>query len=101
MFTSVYGFNATMVNSRTKPLISVSTHSYYRILNLEIVHRAQGLNSHKSLKTIYFIVVQVHWSEFFVLILIIVVCYVDEILKMFFIFNVQSVYILERNSAFF
>ena len=28
-----------MVNSRTKPLISVSTHSYYRILNLEIVHR--------------------------------------------------------------
>ena len=37
----------------------------------------------------------------FVLILIIVVCYVDEILKMFFIFNVQSVYILERNSAFF
>ena len=37
----------------------------------------------------------------FVLILIIVVCYVDEILKMFFIFNVQSVYILERNRVHF
>ena len=31
MFTSVHGFNATMVNSRTKPLISVSTHALSRL----------------------------------------------------------------------
>lgn len=33
-------------------------------LNSPSADRVQGLNSHKSLKTIYFIVVQVHWSEF-------------------------------------